>query len=111
MSDTEYLVARAEQELHAAVGASAERARAIHLQLADAYSFRVREIRALERRAELHLAEVKPHLGEVISMRRDQSGKCPENPSRNHAWIDVTTKEDNGRNHYICRDCRKEALE
>ena len=57
MSDTEYLVARAEQELRAAVAASNERAREIHLQLADAYSFRIREMRALERRSEMQIVE------------------------------------------------------
>jgi hypothetical protein len=44
-------------------------------------------------------------------MRRDKAGRCPENPARNHGWIDITTQDDDGRKHYICRDCRKEALE
>jgi hypothetical protein len=57
MSDREYLVARAEQELRAAVAASNERVREIHLQLADAYAFRIREMRALERRSEMQVVE------------------------------------------------------
>jgi len=51
MSDTEYLTVRAEQELRAAINSTDHRAREIHLELADAYAFRLREQRAIERRA------------------------------------------------------------
>ena len=51
MSDTEYLVARAEQELKAAIAASDRRVRDVHLELADAYAFRLREAKAIERRS------------------------------------------------------------
>jgi len=51
MSDTEYLHARAQQELRAASNSTNRRIRDIHLELADAYAFRVREQQAIERRA------------------------------------------------------------
>jgi hypothetical protein len=56
MGDTEYLSTRAEQELCAAIAASDARVREIHLQLADAYSFRLREVRAMQRRSEMELS-------------------------------------------------------
>ncbi len=43
MSETEYLSHRAEQERQAAKRAFGKRARHIHLQLAEAYAFRLRE--------------------------------------------------------------------
>ena len=45
MSDAEYLTARARQELSAAMRASDPRVRQIHLELADAYAFRLREMK------------------------------------------------------------------
>ena len=46
-------------------------------------------------------------------MRRSEAGKCPENPSRGHFWIVVTTKEQaaQGLIRYLCQACRKEAME
>jgi len=57
MSETEYLVARAEQELRAALTASDERAREVHRQLADAYTHRLREMRALEGMSEMKIRQ------------------------------------------------------
>jgi len=51
MSDTDYLSVRAQQELCAAKNSTDRRTREIHLELADAYAFRVREQQAMERRA------------------------------------------------------------
>jgi hypothetical protein len=45
MSDAEYLIARAQQELRAAMRAPDARVRQIHLELADAYSFRLRQMK------------------------------------------------------------------
>jgi hypothetical protein len=42
MSDAEYLIARAHQELSAAMRASDARVRQVHLELVDAYAFRLR---------------------------------------------------------------------
>ena len=53
MSDADYLIERAQQELRAAMSAFDERVREVHLELADAYSFRLREIMRMERRAAL----------------------------------------------------------
>ena len=50
MSDAEYLILRAHQELKAAIRASDQRVRQVHLELADAYSLRLSEKRAQERR-------------------------------------------------------------
>ena len=44
-------------------------------------------------------------------MCRDKAGRCPEDSSGNHGWIDITSKDDDGRKHYICRNCCKEAIE
>jgi hypothetical protein len=51
MSDAEYLTLRAEQELRAAAGAVDQRVRGIHMELANAYSFKLLETMRLERRA------------------------------------------------------------
>lgn len=45
MSDAEYFAERAQQELRAAIRTSDRRVRQIHLELADAYAFRLREAR------------------------------------------------------------------
>jgi hypothetical protein len=42
MSDAEYFILRAQQELSAAMRSSDLRVRQVHLALADAYSFKVR---------------------------------------------------------------------
>lgn len=57
MSDTEYLSVRAQEELRAARNSTDRRTREIHLELADAYAFRVREQQAIERRALFAVAE------------------------------------------------------
>ena len=57
MSDTEYLRVRAQQELRAASNSTSRRTRDIHLELADAYAFRVREQQAMERLALFTLVE------------------------------------------------------
>jgi hypothetical protein len=49
MSDAEYLVQRAHDELIAAMKSSDHRVREIHLELADAYAFRLSEMKRLER--------------------------------------------------------------
>ena len=51
MSDAEYFADRAQQELRAAIRSSDRRVRDVHLELADAYAFRLREER---RKAPLH---------------------------------------------------------
>ena len=43
MSEAEYLILRAQQELSAAMKSSDLRVRKIHLEMADAYSSKVRE--------------------------------------------------------------------
>jgi predicted nucleic acid-binding protein len=53
MGDAEYLIKREQQELEAALRASDARVRQVHLELADAYTFRVNQTKRLERRAEL----------------------------------------------------------
>lgn len=55
MSDAEYLTERAFQELRAATRASDLRVRDIHLELADAYAFRLRELQRQERRSQFML--------------------------------------------------------
>jgi len=45
MSDAEYLAQRAHQELTAAMRSADLRVRNRHLELADAYAFKLREIR------------------------------------------------------------------
>ena len=47
MSDAEYITVRAQQEFSAAVCASDARVRQIHFQLADAYAFRLREMKRM----------------------------------------------------------------
>jgi hypothetical protein len=49
MTDAEYLVERAQQELKAAVRTLDQRVRLVHLELADAYTFRIQEMNRLER--------------------------------------------------------------
>ena len=51
MYDAEYLADRAQQELRAALLAYDVRARTIHLELADAYTFRLQELNRLKRRS------------------------------------------------------------
>ena len=55
MFDADYLIERAQQELQAAITASDRRVREVHLELADAYSFRVRELRRQERQRQFML--------------------------------------------------------
>ena len=49
MSDAEYFVHRAHAEMIAAMKSSDRRVREVHLELADAYAFRLRETKRLER--------------------------------------------------------------
>jgi len=56
MSDAEYLEARAAEELTAAFATSDQRVRLRHLELADAYAFRLREAKAVEARGKMRLA-------------------------------------------------------
>ena len=51
MTDTEYLAERAQQELSAAMAAVDRRARDVHFELAGAYSFRLRQAQAIQRRS------------------------------------------------------------
>jgi len=51
--DAEYFMLRAHQELKAAIDSPDQRVRLIHLELADAYSSRLSETRALERRSKM----------------------------------------------------------
>ena len=44
MSDAEYFTERAHQEINAALNAADRRVRDVHLELADAYAFRLREM-------------------------------------------------------------------
>jgi hypothetical protein len=53
MGDAEYLIKREQQELEAALRARDVRVRQIHLELADAYTFRLNQTRRLQRRTEL----------------------------------------------------------
>lgn len=50
MSDAEYLIQRAHEELNAAMRCSDLSVRNRHLELADAYAFRLREVKRQERR-------------------------------------------------------------
>jgi hypothetical protein len=50
MGDAEYLIKREQQELEAALRASDARVRQIHLELANAYTFRLNQTKRLERR-------------------------------------------------------------
>lgn len=54
MSDADYLIQRSQQELQAAMGAFDKRVREVHLELAYAYAFKLRETTRLERRAALN---------------------------------------------------------
>lgn len=56
MADADYFVERAHQELKAAMQALDLRVRQVHLQLADAYAFRSRELNAQERRSQMQSA-------------------------------------------------------
>jgi hypothetical protein len=49
MFDADYLIKREQQELEAARRASDVRARRLHLEMADAYTFRVSELKRQER--------------------------------------------------------------
>ncbi len=60
MSDAEYLIQRAHQELNAAMRASDLRVRQVHLEFADAYSFRLREAQREERRSQIRLVGELP---------------------------------------------------
>ena len=53
MSDADYLIERAHQELNAALQSSDLRVRDRHLELADAYAFRLREVKREQRRLEV----------------------------------------------------------
>jgi hypothetical protein len=53
MSDADYLIERAHQELNAAMRTSDPRVRNVHLELADAYTFRLRELKRQEQRSAL----------------------------------------------------------
>jgi hypothetical protein len=53
MFEAEYLIKREQQELDAALRASDLRVRQVHLELADAYTFRLNEAKRLKRLAEL----------------------------------------------------------
>jgi len=55
MSDADYLTERAHQELNAAMRTTDARVRERHLELADAYAFRLRELKREEQRSELAL--------------------------------------------------------
>jgi hypothetical protein len=55
MVEGDYLARRATEELAAAIKASDNRVRERHLELADAYAFRLREWKAIERRSEMRL--------------------------------------------------------
>ena len=71
MSDTEYLGLRAEQERSAAVAASDRRVRDIHLELFDAYSFRLRETEAIQRRSATQLVD-PPKMIRALQTRIDE---------------------------------------
>ena len=49
MSDAEYLTQRAHEELNAALRCSDPRVRNRHLELADAYAFKLREVKRQQR--------------------------------------------------------------
>ena len=53
MSDAEYLIERAHQELNAAISAQNLRVRQVHLELADAYTSRLYELKRAERKREI----------------------------------------------------------
>ena len=55
MSDTGYLIDRAQQELSAAIRSPDCRARNVHLDMADAYLWQLREDEAQKRRRQLRL--------------------------------------------------------
>ena len=53
MSDAEYLIERAHQELNAAISTQNLRVRQVHLELADAYTSRLYELKRAERKREI----------------------------------------------------------
>jgi hypothetical protein len=57
MSDAEYFTERAHQELNAAMRSCDRRVRDRHLELADAYAFRLLEVTRQERRPVSHLVD------------------------------------------------------
>ena len=57
MSDADYLIERAQQELNAATRSLDARVRQVHLELADAYAFRLREVRRQEQPSVLHVVD------------------------------------------------------
>lgn len=57
LNDAEYFARRAGEEREAAFGAETVSVRLRHLEFAQAYELRVREILALSRRSEIHIVE------------------------------------------------------
>ena len=55
VSDVEYFSRRAREEREAAMRAANDDVREIHLQLAEAYELRIRELSAAARRSSMHL--------------------------------------------------------
>lgn len=51
MSDAEYLIRREQQELEAAIRSSDHRVRKLHIELANAYTFRLSEMKRQERQS------------------------------------------------------------
>jgi hypothetical protein len=77
-SDTEYYRARVEQEIAAARQATDKGVRARHLELADAYAFRVREIVAQERRSALGLIGDGSFVGLVQASEQAKAIAVPD---------------------------------
>lgn len=57
MNDFIYLRERALKELRAAISATDYRVRLVHLEMADAYSNRLRQLQTEERRSRIHLVD------------------------------------------------------
>jgi len=69
MSDAEYLAERALQEMKAAIRSLDRRVREVHLEMADAYSFRLSETKRLAgQRLEIRevLAHVEPDTAPAV---------------------------------------------
>lgn len=60
MAEGDYLASRAAQELTAAINSPDARVRERHLELADAYSFRLREWKAQEQRRQMLVVQKVP---------------------------------------------------
>lgn len=70
MFDADYLIKREQQELAAALRAADRRVRQVHLEMADAYTFRISEMKRQERLTTAPV--VADRSAHPVSPKRDQ---------------------------------------